>query len=257
VRQSISVADGAARGSEVAFQVGAFKPRSSRRVRLLATVPLAVALACLGVTKADSPKVPTSAAAGSSAGSAAAAQNPAAPEPAPEPLGEPVPAKILRYAERLVQQYDANGDGVLQKDEWQKVRGSPDRIDANRDGLISVNEFAQYIYRYGQSIANAPAMPTPAAAEDASDRVVHRAPRLPQKFHVSRASLPPGLPEWFTTRDADGDGQITMPEFAPSPSRADVVEFNRFDRNHDGVITAEELVGPGKPAGKGAGRSKR
>jgi Ca2+-binding EF-hand superfamily protein len=210
--------------------------------------------------------------------------------------GFPVPAKTLRYAERLVHQYDSNGDGSLQKEEWQKVHGNPQQVDANRDGVITVDEFAQYIARYGQlhrihlfqpaaevnlppslfrpsssvpssealasgeekaepepvSIDSAPQMPTPAAAEDASDRVVRRAPRANHKFHVSRASLPAGLPEWFTTRDADGDGQITMAEFAPSPSRSDIQEFNRYDRNRDGVITARELIGSAKPAAKSA-----
>jgi len=207
-----------------------------------------------------------------------------------------IPAKILRYAERLVRQYDTNGDSRLQKDEWEKVRGNPRSIDADRDGVINVDEFAQHIRRYGQlhrihlfqlnaeaaapaslfrpagngpsrepsgeekaepspiDIAGVPEMPGPAAAEGASDRVVRRGSQAARKYHVSRANLPPGLPEWFTARDADGDGQITMAEFAPNPSRADILEFNRYDTNHDGVITARELLGlaKSKPADKSA-----
>ena len=205
-----------------------------------------------------------------------------------------MPAKILRYSERLVHQYDTDGDGRLQKAEWEKMRGNPGAIDTNRDGVITVDELAQFIRRYGQmhrihlsqptaeatpppslfrpsgsgpgregaegdksepapvDIANVPEMSGPAAAEDASDRVVRHAPRLNRKFYVSRANLPPGLPDWFTARDADGDGQITMAEFAPNPSRSDILEFSRYDTNRDGVITLRELIGKAKTAEKSA-----
>ena len=216
----------------------------------------------------------------------------------------PVSAKILRYAERLVKQYDTNGDGYLQTEEWEKMHGNPKIIDTDRDGIITVDQLARYIARYGRAhrlqLMLAPTPPPveasaepplfqPAAAKgalqssptavlpdsmkldeneedpDAADAdadpsaaapATPTLPRLglkggrlvPRKFFVSPRSLPPGVPQWFLLRDADGDGQVSMAEFAPTPSPADLLEFARYDTNHDGVITAEEALGLNKPA---------
>jgi Ca2+-binding EF-hand superfamily protein len=51
-----------------------------------------------------------------------------------------------------------------------------------------------------------------------------------------------GLPEWFKKKDADGDGQVTMAEFARDWTPELLNEFNRYDLNHDGVITAAECL---------------
>lgn len=292
----------------MAHQTWLTRSRSWRWVTIGLLALGAGGLAFSDLTSASGdPAAPAPAASPGAAERAQESPNKVAPaEPAPDaaalpaasagPASLPIPAKILRYAERLVRQYDTNGDGRLQKDEWEKIHGNPPMVDADHDGVITVDEFAQYISRYGQlhrihlfqpaadvtpppslfrpggsgsaqessteekaepapvDIANAPQMPTPAAAEDAADRVVRRAPRSARKYYISRANLPPGLPEWFTGRDADGDGQITMAEFAPSPSRSEILEFNRYDTNRDGVITARELLGlsKSKPADKDA-----
>jgi hypothetical protein len=54
--------------------------------------------------------------------------------------------------------------------------------------------------------------------------------------------LPEGLPEWYAQRDANGDGQVMMHEFAVSWSDRVVRDFQQFDLNRDGVITAAECV---------------
>jgi Ca2+-binding EF-hand superfamily protein len=43
-------------------------------------------------------------------------------------------------------------------------------------------------------------------------------------------------------RDLDGDGQLTLSEFAPNATKEDIREFNRLDADHDGVITAKEVL---------------
>ena len=49
-----------------------------------------------------------------------------------------IPAKVTRYARRLVEEFDANADGQLEQAEWERflVR----RYDQNADGLLTENE---------------------------------------------------------------------------------------------------------------------
>ena len=48
------------------------------------------------------------------------------------------------------------------------------------------------------------------------------------------------LPDWFRTGDANGDGQLTVAEYTPDSEKARLAEFARYDRNNDGVLTAQE-----------------
>jgi hypothetical protein len=80
-----------------------------------------------------------------------------------------------------------------------------------------------------------------------SERQSARKPRE-STFYVRPSRLPPGLPEWFTRRDGDGDGQISLSEFAPNPTQADLEEFARYDKNGDGFITVRECLDALRPA---------
>lgn len=99
---------------------------------------------------------------------------------------------------------------------------------------------------------------TSADASGAADPTAAPAPATPRrrdlKFFVPASRLPPNLPSWFHARDKDGDGQISMAEYAESMTPAALAEFNRLDRNGDGVITAAECVprsgNGGEPAKK-------
>ncbi len=73
-----------------------------------------------------------------------------------------------------------------------------------------------------------PEQPQPAANSTSSKRFV--TPRSRQA----------GLPKWFLAQDDNGDGQITVAEYAPSSEETRLADFARFDRNKDGVLTAQE-----------------
>jgi Ca2+-binding EF-hand superfamily protein len=63
-----------------------------------------------------------------------------------------------------------------------------------------------------------------------------------RRFHVPSKTLPEKLSQRFFGKDIDGDGQIQMHEFDSNWSDSKVEEFNRFDRDGDGVITAQEAA---------------
>lgn len=65
-------------------------------------------------------------------------------------------------------------------------------------------------------------------------------PRRTYRFTPPTERLPEGLPNWFRSRDTNGDGQVSMNEYSREWSRRTVDEFRRYDLNDDGVITPKE-----------------
>ena len=62
------------------------------------------------------------------------------------------------------------------------------------------------------------------------------------RFSKATDKLPSGLPPWFTSRDTNKDGQVSMSEYSRSVSQSMVSEFRRYDTNDDGIITAKEAA---------------
>ncbi len=189
-----------------------------------------------------------------------------------------VTAKILRYANRLLQRYDADSDGRMQESEWKSMRGDPASADRDGDRIITLDELSRRIAEYGQrrkirlipinledlspspillqpttssaagennaqpnSTQNQPAgNATPgAAASPASKEDI----RPGQRFYVDPRHRVQGLPSWFAARDTNGDQQISMAEFAPKATESDLKEFAAYDADGDGVVTAKECAG--------------
>lgn len=53
--------------------------------------------------------------------------------------------RTLEYARKYIGKYDSNGDGVITAGEWEKMIINPAPADANRDGRITVEEYAIWI----------------------------------------------------------------------------------------------------------------
>ena len=236
------------------------------------STPLGLGLLCLALSQPGGAR-------------AAGAAVPNAPRRSPR---LPVSLKIQRYAQRLIEKYDSSGDGKLDQSEWSQMQGTPVKIDRDRDGLVTATELANHVVRYGRrpkicltpstlggkadlpSLLNrsigrdaseAAERPKPGSAAEAPLQKVLSPPapkagrggRRGTRFFVPRSQLPRGLPAWFVLRDTDGDAQLTMAEFAPTPVQSQLDEFARYDRNGDGLVTAQECVlGPGLPQAKAA-----
>ncbi len=52
---------------------------------------------------------------------------------------------MISYAERIIDRYDGNKDSKLVAGEWKKMLMSPAAADANRDGAITVQEYAWWM----------------------------------------------------------------------------------------------------------------
>ncbi|MEE8451964.1 MAG: hypothetical protein V3R99_08615 [Thermoguttaceae bacterium] len=170
----------------------------------------------------------------------------------------------------MLKKYDKNGDGTLQPDEYASMRGTPGSADLDGNATITLEEFAQYVADFGAGrnlCLVVPAMDlgkevppllhptTPPAIDDeqelssgsmgAGSRGVRSIPadlRRDRQFFVPRSRLPAGLPDWFLQRDTDGDGQLTIAEFAAEGSKTQFDQFALYDLNSDGVMTAAEYM---------------
>lgn len=187
-----------------------------------------------------------------------------------------VPVKVLRYAQHVVGQHDKNGDGQLDEGESQPLGGLAQEADLNGDKAITVDELGQHVARYSLR-RRIRLMPLAPAGEIRLPSLLHQGEESPdkpgtppadeavvrnaaggqkpekspssaatgpayRKYFVRRSRLPEGLPNWFFERDADGDGQLTLAEYAPHASAASTREFSALDLNRDGLLTPAELM---------------
>jgi Ca2+-binding EF-hand superfamily protein len=190
---------------------------------------------------------------------------------------------MTEYAKSLVKQYDKNGDNMLQPEEQKELRGRAAESDLNHDGVITIDELVAHLSSNTPATASTTASSSVTASTsssgsdsghhhhdgddrgkseaDASKRVLTGTAgglaaatkegdkRHSYRFSTAADKLPSGLPSWFKSKDTNGDGQIEMSEYSRSWSNSTAAEFQRYDLDGDGVITAKEAAT--KPAPKG------
>ncbi|NLX55912.1 MAG: hypothetical protein GXY58_12420 [Planctomycetaceae bacterium] len=165
-----------------------------------------------------------------------------------------------RAQERMVQmafgRHDRNGNGVLEKDEWEALGPDPSSMDTNRDGRITRDEFAAaMVTRFGgrgrggegdgrfftrrEGEENPPRAEGEAAARPGA---ANGRKSLRMRTAAERLAELEGLPEWFARADANCDGQVQMSEYATSWSEQVVADFSQFDLNGDGIVTPGECL---------------
>jgi len=62
-------------------------------------------------------------------------------------------------------------------------------------------------------------------------------------YHVLPETLR-GVPAWFVILDKNGDGQISLAEFAPTRAPATIRLFKRLDKNDNGFVEPDEARNP-------------
>ena len=218
-----------------------------------------------------------------------------------------VPSKVNRYARRLLDRYDTNGDGVIDATEWRQMQGNPKAMDFNADGEITLEELAAYAADFGrhrrmrltgsmveEAVAELPPLYIPTAERDAiaaAQEAAQQAEAVPvalvnetveadmeptadsegeeegddtgetaepersqpatdqvsSKRFVTPKSRLAGVPEWFLTKDANGDGQLTVSEYAPRFSESPPCGIRELRsqqrRRADGEGVPEAVVG--------------
>ncbi|RIK79165.1 MAG: hypothetical protein DCC68_13700 [Planctomycetota bacterium] len=181
------------------------------------------------------------------------------PEPSPAP-------KLVRYVRGLIERHDRDRDGIISSQEWITMNGKPKLADADGDGRLTFEELLRHVASYARSRRlrrtesqpreNSPnSLAAELASADVENQETPRSIRgatqeLPatktngasvRRFTVPESALPGGLPDWFLSNDADGDGQLTMAEFGPGFTSDRRRDFARYD-DGDGVLTAEEYL---------------
>ena len=116
--------------------------------------------------------------------------------------------------DRMIDKYDSDGDGMISVNEFQppKSRGMMKRMDANNDGVVTMDEINQQVADHQTKMAE------------------------------RHAEMTVRVQAFFSDADLDGDGSVTGEE-------AQAAAFNRIDKNVDGYLTEQELRNAKPPYG--------
>jgi len=65
------------------------------------------------------------------------------------PNSATLPEKVKRYVIRLMDHHDQDKDGALSREEWASMSGTPQVIDLDADGTITLSELTYHVADYG------------------------------------------------------------------------------------------------------------
>lgn len=155
--------------------------------------------------------------------------------------------RMRKWASDTVAKHDQNGDKILEGEELAKLGQSSRSADTNSDGKITVDELYQFSSKGSSSTASTTAakpattLATSAATTDTAAGPKSRTITNDKRKSFRFKSTKDRINNWrFSSRDANGDGQVSMSEYSRSWSDRTAGEFTRYDKDSDGMITAEE-----------------
>jgi len=173
---------------------------------------------------------------------------PQKPGPTPSsPDSGQAEARAKEMADGIMKQYDKNKNGILDKDEVAQLPGGLRRADRNGDGVITRDELVAQMLEFSQRRGGGGPGPNgpPGPGRGGPSSAPVAGGRLSNRLHTAQErTLPQGLPDFFSTSDADHDGQVTMAEYGAGREWSDAMarDFDKWDLNHDGIITPAECV---------------
>lgn len=177
--------------------------------------------------------------------------------------------KLQEYAKGLLNRYDDNKSGFLERDEWKEMKEEYHAADTNKDNVITVEELAVKLSGFGSSASPASSAGSGAPAQQGGDQrrgwggggregwggrggsndrergdSSKTAQSTKKSYRIPTATerLPKGLPDWFARNDANADGQVMMAEYMTSLTEQMAADFLKYDLNTDGVITPAECL---------------
>ncbi len=182
-------------------------------------------------------------------------------------------SRYRSYASELVAKHDKNGDNMLKGDELAGLGDMAAKYDRNGDGTVTDEEIFMFHVAPGadgtspassdsrgggksdnqdgnqregfgsgrrQSGNSSSTSAASSGGPDQAERITNDAAKS-YRFKSAKERLPDGLPSFFS-RDANGDGQISMSEYSSRWSDRTVEEFRRYDLNGDGIVTPKECL---------------
>jgi Ca2+-binding EF-hand superfamily protein len=161
--------------------------------------------------------------------------------------------RMAAFSNSLMQRYDSNRSGVLEKDEWKNFRTDPSAADKNKDNKITKEELSGWMQnRFSRGGSGASGGATGGGRGGSGGGNSGQSGNASgssgegsgsYRYLLPQERLPKGLPDWFTSRDKNADGQIRMSEFATAQwTQKTLSEYYKFDLNKDGVITSSECL---------------
>jgi hypothetical protein len=149
----------------------------------------------------------------------------------------------------MIQRMDQDGDGTINPDEIDdRFRGMADRvfqrlgIDPSRP--VSIDDVQKKVEEQNDGASRGRRANQPQEEKPKDGYLVEGSSRFAGRKTYSVGEgpeLPKGLPSWWSQRDQNKDGNVTMAEFLEGASSARrIEEFVDYDFNDDGVITPKE-----------------
>lgn len=151
-----------------------------------------------------------------------------------DPSGED---KTTAYVRGLIKRYDKNGNSILEGDEWKEMKGSPEQADFNKDGRLTIDELKKRFGGDREDRSSNSARPSRRGGDDDSQE------RSTYRFISALDRLPKDARSWVEKYDDNTDGQVAMSEFSRTWTDSKVREFEQYDLNGDGIVTAAEYLG--------------
>jgi Ca2+-binding EF-hand superfamily protein len=155
-------------------------------------------------------------------------------------LKERYSTQVLEYVDNMLKRYDKNGSGYLDSDEWKDVpwRGDPRDSDLNRDGRLSKEELCERIakrFERDKGSANSGSSSSPSSTGSASSSTSTSSGS--SSAEKDRARIRSYAESLLRQYDENKNGRLEKDEIARMRG-----SWHEADKNHDGVLTLDEIA---------------
>ncbi|MBI1900677.1 MAG: EF-hand domain-containing protein [Planctomycetia bacterium] len=158
--------------------------------------------------------------------------------------------RIRSIAEAMMRQHDRNRSGNLEEaeGEWEELRSSK-AADVNNDKVITLDELTISLSNFGDESRSGSSGSSDSRpgfsrfnSRGGSSTKGSEPKNSSGRLLTPQERLPKGLPDWFLSKDANEDGQISMAEYATAWSNSKAEEFAKYDLDGDGFVAPGECL---------------